>query len=50
MVGSVLIVDFASREALNEWLISDPYVASGVWREVEVHPFRAAVRTWLCGS
>lgn len=49
MVGSVLIVDFASREALDEWLSADPYVTSGVWREVEVHPFRAAVGTWLPG-
>jgi hypothetical protein len=47
MVGSVLLVDFPTREALDDWLSADPYVTSGVWRDVEVHPFRAAVGTWL---
>jgi uncharacterized protein len=47
MVGSVMIVDFSSREALDEWLSADPYVMSGVWRDIEVHPFRAAGGAWL---
>jgi uncharacterized protein len=43
MVGSAAIVDFPDREALDAWLRSDPYVTGGVWKTVEVHPFRVAV-------
>ena len=50
MVGSVLLVEFPTREALDGWLAADPYVTAGVWRDVEVHPFRAAVGTWLPAS
>ena len=47
MVGSVMVLDFATREDLDSWLSSDPYVTGGVWEEIEVHPFRAAVGSWL---
>ena len=43
MVGSVTIVDFPDRAALDAWLAADPYVTGDVWREVEVRPFRVAV-------
>ncbi len=42
MVGSCCIVEFPSREELDAWLGSDPYVTGGVWQEIEVHLFRAA--------
>jgi uncharacterized protein YciI len=50
MRGSVLLVDFPSREALNDRLEHDPYVTGDVWREVEVRPFRVAVGSWLLAS
>lgn len=40
MVGSVVIVDFPSREELDAWLKIEPYLTGDVWREVEVKPFR----------
>ena len=43
MIGSVCIVDFADRAALDHWLATDPYVTQGVWRKIEVQPFRLAV-------
>lgn len=46
MVGSVLLVEFPGREALDAWLARDPYVTDGVLDEVEVHPFRTAVGAW----
>ena len=46
MVGSMLLVDFPDRAAVDAWLEADPYVTSGVWREIEVSPFRAAVGAW----
>lgn len=43
MIGSVLVVEFASRAALDDWLAADPYVTGGVWQTIEVKPFRLAV-------
>ena len=47
MVGSVLVADFPTREELDAWLTGDPYVTGGVWKEVEVQPYRAAVGAWI---
>ena len=47
MVGSVIVADFPTREELDAWLAGDPYVTDGVWQEVDVQPYRAAVGTWL---
>jgi uncharacterized protein YciI len=44
MIGSTLFVDFASREDLDRWLKSDPYVTGGVWIDIEVKPIRLALR------
>jgi uncharacterized protein len=46
MVGSMLLVEFADRGELDTWIAGDPYVTEGVWREVEVTPFRTAVGAW----
>ncbi len=46
MIGSMLLVEFADRADLDAWLDADPYVTEGVWREVEVTPFRSAVGAW----
>jgi len=47
MIGSMLVADFPTREELEAWLTGDPYVTDGVWHEVEVQPYRAAVGAWL---
>ncbi len=36
MIGSILICDFASRNELDKWLESEPYVKGDVWREIEI--------------
>ena len=46
MIGSMLLVDFPDRGAVDAWLEADPYVTGGVWHEIEVSPFRAAVGAW----
>ena len=46
MVGSMLLVDFPDRSGVDAWLEADPYVTDGVWRDVEVTPFRTAVGAW----
>ncbi|UGQ14309.1 YciI family protein [Yinghuangia sp. ASG 101] len=40
MIGSMLVVDFASREELDGWLATEPYVVGDVWREIDVRPCR----------
>ncbi len=37
--GSVIVCDFASKEALQqEWLIREPYILGRVWEKIEIHP------------
>ena len=38
--GSLIVAEFASLQAAREWADADPYVASGVFRQVTVQPFR----------
>ncbi|KAA8731833.1 hypothetical protein F4V57_11330 [Acinetobacter qingfengensis] len=37
--GSTIIVEFDSREALDQWLADEPYVHAGVYKQVDVKPF-----------
>ncbi|MGK9169418.1 hypothetical protein KXR53_24095 [Inquilinus limosus] len=43
MVGSAVIYDLPDRAALDALLAADPYVTGGVWRDIEIKPFRVAV-------
>jgi len=36
MKGSVLVMEFADRDALQEYLDNEPYVTEGVWDRIEV--------------
>lgn len=38
--GSVVIAEFASLEEAKAWADADPYVAAGVYAQVEVKPFK----------
>lgn len=38
--GSLIIAEFASQADAEAWAGADPYVAAGVYAEVEVKPFR----------
>jgi len=41
MIGSMMILDFPSETDLRtEFLNEEPYVQQGVWKTVNVHPFR----------
>jgi uncharacterized protein YciI len=42
MIGSMMVVDFPDRAALDAWLAIEPYAVGGVWQEIEVQPFRVA--------
>lgn len=43
MNGSMMVVQFPDRAAVDEWLRTEPYVLGNVWEEVEVQPFKVAV-------
>lgn len=38
--GSLVVAEFASREAAIAWAAEDPYAAAGVYSKVTVKPFR----------
>ncbi len=38
MNGSVMVMNFDSREELDEWLKREPYVSGKVWDRIEVIP------------
>lgn len=37
MIGSMAVMDFPSKKALNEWLKHEPYIVGNVWKTVEVY-------------
>lgn len=39
MVGSLLAIDFASREAAMDWLAGEPFTRAGLYAGVEVLAF-----------
>ena len=39
MIGSLLAIDFASREAAMTWLADEPFTRAGLYASVEVHAF-----------
>ncbi len=38
--GSLIVAEFASLRAAQEWADADPYIAAGVYRQTSVQPFR----------
>lgn len=38
--GSVVVAEFASLEEAKAWADADPYVAAGVYANVEIKPFK----------
>ena len=43
MKGSVLIVNFENRAALDAYLAGEPYIVEGVWEKVEVEVMNVVV-------
>lgn len=38
--GSLIVADFPSLEAAQDWADNDPYLDAGVYKEVHVKPFK----------
>jgi uncharacterized protein YciI len=45
MIGSTVIYEVPDRATLDAIIAADPYVTGGVWRNIEIRPFRVAVRS-----
>ena len=43
MKGSVMIMEFDSREDLERYLKSEPYIVEHVWEKVEVNPMNVVI-------
>ncbi|MFT3792145.1 MAG: YciI family protein [Rudaea sp.] len=41
--GSLIVAEFADLDAAKEWAAADPFVAAGVYRDVDVRPFRKSL-------
>ncbi|TAL80173.1 MAG: hypothetical protein EPN88_01490 [Bacteroidetes bacterium] len=42
MIGSMIVYDFPDRPSLNARLKEEPYITGGVWKKIEIQPFRHA--------
>lgn len=42
MIGSVMVVEYTSREVLDQWLEVEPYVVGDVWQNIEIKPIKVA--------
>lgn len=41
--GSLIVAEFTDLAAAKAWADADPFVAAGVYREVDVRPFRVTL-------
>jgi uncharacterized protein YciI len=42
MTGSMIVYEFPNRQALDEYLKTEPYITGDVWRQIDIRPFRLA--------
>ena len=42
MIGTTMILQFETDEALEAWKQGEPYITQKVWETVDVKPFRVA--------
>jgi uncharacterized protein YciI len=43
MKGSALVMDFETREGLDEYLANEPYVLEQVWEKIEVERLNVVI-------
>lgn len=43
MKGSLLVVEFSSREEVDEYLANEPYVKANVWQTIEVEQMNVVI-------
>ena len=40
MIGSLLVIDFASGDDAREWLAAEPFSLAGIYETSSIHPFQ----------
>lgn len=43
MIGSLLILDLPDREAVMVWAVGDPYSKAGLFKDIEVLPWKKVI-------
>ena len=43
LAGSTLIMEFDSREQLEDYLKHEPYVSEGVWAKIDIEPMNVVI-------
>lgn len=41
-IGSLLVVDYPSRDELDNWLKFEPHVVGNVWQRIEIQPCKVS--------
>ena len=42
MIGSMIVYEFPDRSELDKSLQKEPYIIQGVWKHIEIRPYRLA--------
>lgn len=42
MIGSTMVLQFETKEELQEWADTEPYITGKVWQQIDIRPFRVA--------
>jgi len=42
MIGSVMVMQFATEEQLEHWKQTEPYITQKIWESYEIKPFKVA--------
>ena len=42
MIGSIMVLQFDNDQLMQDWYDNEPYITQGVWKSIEVKPFRVA--------
>jgi len=42
MIGSMIVYEFPDRSALEKKLEEEPYLTNGVWKKIEIRPYKLA--------
>ena len=42
MIGSTMVLQFETKEELQQWVDTEPYITGNVWQKIDIRPFRVA--------
>jgi len=42
MIGSTMVVQFETKDQLQQWMDTEPYITGKVWEKIDIRPFKVA--------